>query len=68
MQKTLTQILGELDWMKILKNAINSRPSSWSDKPVLEWRNAGDTVFCALVNELRERGYGSYSLLNSKRH
>lgn len=55
--KTLTEILAELDWRYILKNAIKLRQSSWSQNPVIEWRNAGDTIYCALINELRTRGY-----------
>jgi len=55
--KSLAQILGELDWRIILKKAINSRPTSWGENPVIEWRNAGDTIYCALMSELRKRGY-----------
>jgi hypothetical protein len=57
MAKTLTQILSELDWRIILKNAVENRPTSWANKPVVEWRNAGDTIYCALMQELRKRGY-----------
>lgn len=57
MARTLTQILSELDWKTILKNAVESRPTSWASKPVVEWRNAGDTIYCALMRELRKRGY-----------
>jgi hypothetical protein len=56
-KKTLRQILSEIDWKLVLKNAIENRPTSWGDNPVREWRNAGDTIYCALMNELRKRGY-----------
>ena len=57
MDESLTEILAKMDWKKILKEAVESRPSSWSSRPVVEWRNASDTVFCALMNELRRKGY-----------
>lgn len=56
-QPTLTQILSNIDWLNILIGAVNNRKSSWGDNPVREWRNAGDTIYCALINELRKRGY-----------
>lgn len=56
-QKSLTQILAKLDWKMILKCAVELRPSSWSDRPVIEWKNAGDTMYSALMIELRKRGY-----------
>ena len=54
---TLTQILANIDWRTILINAIKSRPSSWGDIHIIEWKNAGDTIYCALIDELRKRGY-----------
>jgi hypothetical protein len=56
-KKTLLEILAPIDWRNILINAIKSRPSSWGENPVREWRNAGDTIYCALISELRKRGY-----------
>jgi hypothetical protein len=56
-KETLRQILSKIDWKLVLKNAIERRPTSWGDKPVREWRNAGDSVYCALMDELRKRGY-----------
>jgi predicted metal-dependent peptidase len=53
---SLTEILAKLDWQAILRKAIESRPTSWGDNPVREWRNAGDTVYCALMAELKRRG------------
>ena len=55
--KSLTQILAELDWKEILREAIQLRSSSWADRPVVEYRNAGDTIYCALMMELRKRGH-----------
>lgn len=56
-EKTLTQILSEIDWRKILWKAIELRPTSWADHPFTELRNAGDTIYSALMIELREKGY-----------
>lgn len=46
----------QLDWIKILKQAIDRRPRSWSENPIWEWRNAGDEVCHALVQALEEKG------------
>lgn len=39
-----------LDWIKILKNAINARPTSWNPNPINEWRNASDEVLGAFIS------------------
>jgi len=54
---TLTELLSKIEWRNILMNAIKSRQTSWGQSPVREWRNAGDTIYCALINELRRMGY-----------
>lgn len=48
--------LAKLDWIKILKDAIESRPTSWGTDIVREWRNAGDEVYSALITALEEKG------------
>jgi len=52
-EQTLFGLLAKLDWVKILRGAIESRSSSWAFHPVVEWRNASDCVFSALMSELR---------------
>lgn len=54
-KRSLFGLLARLDWIKILRNAIDSRSSSWSQKPVVEWRNAGDTLFSAVISELERK-------------
>lgn len=51
----LATVLRDLDWIKILKSAIEMRTSSWGDHPVREWRNAGDCVLFAVLQALREK-------------
>lgn len=48
--------LYRLDWIKILNDAITSRKTSWSQDPVIEWRNAGDTICFAVCKALEEKG------------
>lgn len=52
-------ILYNLDWIKILDRAVKHRPSSWNfgnyNHPVIEWRNASDGVFMALIKELENK-------------
>ena len=48
--------LYKLNWIKILNDAINDRKTSWSERPVREWRNAGDTVCFALIHALEDKG------------
>jgi len=59
--RSLFGLLAQLDWKEILRYAIESRKSSWADNPVREWRNAGDTVFCALLEALRKKGVDPYA-------
>ena len=39
-----------LDWIKILDRAIKMRPTSWTERPVLEYRNASDEILCAMMH------------------
>lgn len=53
--------LYKLDWIKIMQQAIESRPSSWNrskpfECPILEWRNASDEVCYAVINALEDKG------------
>ena len=50
----LSYDLARLDWILILHNAIESRPTSWGERPVVEWRNASDEVWSALMRAMRE--------------
>ena len=71
MRMHLVALLARLDWREVLRYAIESRPTSWSEKPVVEWRNAGDTIFCGVMNALREFGVDPYEAVvewNSERH
>jgi len=54
-RKSLFGVLVSLDWIKILREAIEGRRSSWGERPVVEWRNAGDQVFSALIAELNRK-------------
>jgi len=53
-------VLHNLEWIKILNNAIGSRPTSWNfseyNHPVIEWRNASDEICMALIKELEDVG------------
>ena len=51
-REDLRRQIYQLDWIKILATAIASRPTSWRENPVWEWRNAADTINFALVSEL----------------
>ena len=46
--------LWRLDWIKILRRAIELRPTSWSDNPVREWRNAADCLCIAIIDTLKK--------------
>jgi hypothetical protein len=48
--------LYQLDWIKILADAIEMRPTSWNDKPVREWRNASDEICSAVIRALEKEG------------
>jgi len=60
----LHQILYSLDWIQIMKDAVESRPNSWGVQKgeeytaVPQWRNASDTltqpVWKHLYRELQE--------------
>ena len=54
-KKEFKQIIYQLDWIKIMNNAINSRKTSWNDNPIREWRNASDEVCSALIRELEDK-------------
>ena len=47
-----------LDWKQILFNAISSRETSWGEinKALVEYRNAGDCLAGAVIDEMREKG------------
>jgi hypothetical protein len=55
-RRELKYQLYTLDWIGILKAAIESRPTSWGDDPVREWRNASDEVCFALARALEAKG------------
>lgn len=55
-REDLRQRLYRLDWIQLLDHAIKLRPSSWGSSPVLEWRNASDTVCAALIAALEDTG------------
>ena len=59
-EMSLFSLLAFLDWKQILRLAISLRPTSWSEKPVTEWRNAGDTIFSALTYVLEKCGIDPY--------
>jgi hypothetical protein len=48
--------LHQLNWMQILRKAIDSRPSSWKPEPVWEWRNASDEVMFSVLWACYEAG------------
>ena len=45
-----------LDWIKILDDAIENRPTSWSEFPVSEWKNASDETFMSVLKEMKKKG------------
>ena len=57
---TLIGVLARLDWKEILRKSIERRKTSWSEQPVIEWRNASDCVYCSVVEALREAGFDPY--------
>ena len=48
--------LYNLDWIQILNDAIKSRPTSWAENPVIEWRNASDEICGAVCTALVMKG------------
>jgi len=55
---SLIELLSQLDWISILDHAINKGifTSAWNKSPVNEWRNAGDSIFCAIIYQLEKKG------------
>jgi len=56
MGKLTHEDLYDLDWKKILRNAIDNRPTSWCTMPVREWRNASDELCLAVIRDMEEKG------------
>ena len=54
MGKLIHEDLYKLNWIKILKGAIDNRRSSWSEFPVKEWRNASDEIRLAVIKAMEE--------------
>jgi len=50
------RMLYELDWAKILKRAVESRPEAWGES-LIQWKNASDTLIPQVIRELEEAGY-----------
>jgi len=46
--------LYKLDWIIIMRDAIEMRPSSWNQNPIREWRNSSDEVCSATIGALRK--------------
>ncbi len=55
-RKELQEKLWQLDWIQILKEAVESRPTSWGDRPVIEWRNASDCICHSVIHALEREG------------
>jgi len=59
-EEELKTMLYSLDWIEILQQAVESRPSSWGVKTgeeykaVDEWRNASDTLTGPIWKRLEE--------------
>jgi len=60
---SLSEVLYRLDWIEILREAIEMRRSSWGDRPVVEWRNASDEVCFALLRALEKAGVDVYATI-----
>ena len=56
-----------LDWKQILFNAISSRETSWGgiNKALVEYRNAGDCLAGAVIDEMREKGLMGHGVINN---
>ncbi len=52
----LKQIMyGKIDWMKVFKDAYESRKTSWFEMGhIQEWRNATDEVLFAVWHQLED--------------
>ncbi len=59
---SIAGLLGRLDWIEILDYAINKSilSTAWNKNPVKEWRNAGDSIYLAILNQLRQQGINPY--------
>jgi hypothetical protein len=49
----------KLDWIQILKDTIDMRPTSWwlpehSQYPVKEWKNAGSELAFAVIKAMKK--------------
>jgi len=60
-KQEIKKALYQLDWINIMKEAVESRPSSWGVKKgeeytaVNEWRNASDTLIKPINDRLLEK-------------
>lgn len=63
----IKEALYRLDWIKIMQEAVETRPSSWGVKKgeeykaVNEWRNASDTLTKPVNDKLKEKLKGEAS-------
>jgi len=48
--------ISKLNWARVLDEAIKSRPTSWKQDPVWEYRNASDEVKWAMMRACYETG------------
>ena len=46
------EAIESLNWMKVLDEAVKSRPTSWNKDPIWEYRNASDEVKWAVKRHL----------------
>jgi len=55
-KEELKQIMyGKIDWIKVFKDAYNSRKTSWYEMGnIQEWRNATDEVLFAVWHQLEK--------------
>ena len=44
-----------LNWIKILEEAIQNRPTSWHHASVREWRNASNEICFGVIREMEEK-------------
>jgi hypothetical protein len=65
-RETMRFELARLDWIKILDEAIKSRPTSWGKDIVCEWRNASDEVWGAMNREAIKNNIWSDLFANLK--
>lgn len=63
----LKHALYKLDWIQILNEAINSRPTSWAKDPVIEWRNASDQICSSTVTALIMGGFATSFIIPGKK-